>query len=386
MSAIFLDVSRLLSRHIGGKFPTGVDRVGLEYIRHYQQRQPTRAVLSESGYSAVLSEALSSRAFDMLLQQDFSTKAAARRLIVAATRRLLSRDHFPRGTLLHTSHSGLEQRYLRSMHKRGLRSVIMVHDLIPLTHAEYCRPEVDKIHRTRIHAALTHASGIIANSQFTLDSLKVEARAANLPMPPAVVAHLASGIKPFERAPRPIPAPYFVLLGTIEPRKNHWFLLHVWRRLVEQLGSAAPKLVVIGRRGWECENVVDMLERCEALKGVVIEEASCSDERLRNYLQHAQALLFPSFVEGYGMPLAEALALQVPVLASDIDVFHEIADDIPEYIDPLDGLGWLSHIKEYAQPESPARAAQLDRVRRFREPTWARHFEQVDNFIGSLGA
>jgi glycosyltransferase involved in cell wall biosynthesis len=98
-----------------------------------------------------------------------------------------------------------------------------------------------------------------------------------------------------------------------------------------------------------------MLERCEALKGVVIEEASCSDERLRNYLQHAQALLFPSFVEGYGMPLAEALALQVPVLASDIDVFHEIADDIPEYIDPLDGWEWLAHIKEYAQPESPAR-------------------------------
>jgi glycosyltransferase involved in cell wall biosynthesis len=355
-------------------------------MRHYSQRQPTRAVLSERGLSVFLSEAQTERAFNLILRQDFTDKTNARKVVIGATRRLLRRDNFPGGTLLHTSHSGLEQRYLRAMHKRGLRSVIMVHDLIPLTHAEYCRPEVDKVHRTRIHAALTHASGIIANSQFTLDSLKDEARAANLPMPPAVVAHLASGIKPFEHAPRPIAAPYFVLLGTIEPRKNHWFLLHVWRRLVEQLGGAAPKLVVIGRRGWECENVVDMLERCEALKGVVIEEASCSDERLRNYLQHAQALLFPSFVEGYGMPLAEALALQVPVLASAIDVFHEIADDIPEYIDPLDGLGWLAHVKEYTQPESPARAAQLDRTKRFREPTWARHFEQVDNFIGSLGA
>jgi glycosyltransferase involved in cell wall biosynthesis len=365
--------------------PTGVDRVGLEYIRHYGEQARSRAVLSESGYSLVLSEKQTQRAFEVLLRQDFADKNRARKIVVGAAHQLLYRDSFPGSTLLHTSHSGIERiRYWRGMNKRGLRSVVMVHDLIPLTHAEYCRPEVDKIHRKRIHAVLSNASGVITNSQFTLDSLKDEAQATNLQMPPAVVAHLASGIKPLEDGPRPIPTPYFVLLGTIEPRKNHWFLLHVWRRLVEQLGSAAPKLVVIGRRGWECENVVDMLERCAALKGVVIEEASCSDERLRSYLQHAQALLFPSFVEGYGMPLAEALALQVPVLASDIAVFHEIADDIPEYIDPLDGPGWLAHIKEYMQPESTARAAQLERTKRFREPTWARHFEQVNAFISTL--
>jgi len=384
VSKILIDVTRLLTRLYEGLLPTGVDRVGLAYVRRYSAQ--ARAVLSERGVSAVLTERDSQKTFEWLMSS-IRNRNSIRKLAVRASIDSLRKTSFERGILLHTSHNGMEfQRYYRAMQRRDVRSVFMIHDLIPLTHAEYCRTGVDAAHRRRIHMALMHASGIIANSQFTLDSLKDEARAANLPMPPAVVAHLASGIKPFEHAPRPIAAPYFVLLGTIEPRKNHWFLLHVWRRLVEQLGSAAPKLVVIGRRGWECENVVDMLERCEALKGVVIEEASCSDERLRNYLQHAQALLFPSFVEGYGMPLAEALALQVPVLASDIDVFHEIADDIPEYIDPLDGLGWLAHIKEYAQLGSLARAAQFDRVTRFREPTWARHFEQVDNFIGSLGA
>jgi len=381
---VFLDITRLLNRLYDGLLPTGVDRVGLAYIERYGAG--ARAVLSERGYCTVLSEHHSKTAFEWL-RTSHRNKNSIRKFVTFSCIGGMKKPNMNSGILLHTSHNGIEfPRYYRAMMKRDVRVVFMIHDLIPLTHAEYCRPGVDVAHRRRIHTALTHASGVIANSQFTLDSLKDEARAANLPMPPAVVAHLASGIKPFQKSARPIPTPYFVLLGTIEPRKNHWFLLHVWRRLVEQLGSAAPKLVVIGRRGWECENVVDMLERCEALKGVVIEEASCSDERLRNYLEHAQALLFPSFVEGYGMPLAEALALQVPVLASDIDVFHEIADDIPEYIDPLDGLGWLAHIKEYAQPESPARAAQLHRVTRFREPTWARHFEQVDNFIGSLGA
>lgn len=383
MPNILLDITRLLNRLYDGLLPTGVDRVGLAYIDHYGSR--ARAVLSERGYSTVLSARHSQMVFEWLKNSQCS-KRNIRKLVAFACLNGLRQAKFNSGILLHTSHNGIEfPRYYRAMTKRNVRVVFMVHDLIPLTHPEYCRPEVDQAHAARMHTALAHASGVIANSQVTLDSLADEAKRVNLPMPPSVVAHLASGIKPFQKSARPIHSPYFVMLGTIEPRKNHWFLLHVWRRLVEEHGSAAPKLVVIGRRGWECENVVDMLERCVTLKGVVIEEANCSDERLRSYLEHAQALLFPSFVEGYGMPLAEALALEIPVLGSNIAVFREIADDIPEYIDPLDGLGWLAQIMEYARPESPARAAQLERVKRFREPTWARHFEHVDHFIGTLG-
>jgi glycosyltransferase involved in cell wall biosynthesis len=183
---------------------------------------------------------------------------------------------------------------------------------------------------------------------------------------------------------RPIKQPYFVMLGTIEPRKNHWFVLHVWRRLVEVHGARAPTLVIIGRRGWECENVVDMLERCAPLRGKVIEEGHCSDARLYNYLHHAQALLFPSFVEGYGMPLAEALVMNVPVIASDLPVFREIAADVPDYLDPLDGPGWISSVLDYAAPASQNRQAQLARMEQFQGPTWSQHFKVVDEFIEAL--
>ncbi|RZF23662.1 glycosyltransferase family 1 protein [Paraburkholderia sp. UYCP14C] len=381
MPILFLDVTRLLTRLYDELLPTGVDRVGLAYIQKYGAN--SRAILSERGYTTVLDERDSQQTFAWLLSSR-RNKNAIRALIIRACLNRLRESRLT-GILLHTSHNGMEfNRYYGGMTKRDIRPVFMVHDLIPLTHAEYCRPGVDSTHRNRIHTALKHASGLIMNSQATLDSLAAEAHRANLPLPPTVVAHLASGVTPRPLAPRPIATPYFVMLGTIEPRKNHWFTLHVWRRLVEQLGTAAPKLVVIGRRGWECENVIDMLERCESLKGVVIEEAHCSDEKLHAYLQHCQALLFPSFVEGYGMPLAEALALKVPVLASDLAVFHEIADDIPDYLDPLDGPGWLARIQAYAQPHSPERDAQLSRIERFREPTWAQHFERVDAFLETL--
>nr|WP_218627484.1 glycosyltransferase [Caballeronia sp. dw_19] len=372
----------MLTRLYDGLLPTGVDRVGLAYVQRYGGQ--ARAVLSERGVSSVLTERDSLKAFEWLTSS-ICNRNSIRRLVISACTSSLRKTAFERGILLHTSHNGMEfQRYYRAMERRNVRSVFMVHDLIPLTHAEYCRPAVDQAHRQRIRTALEHADGLIVNSRFTLDSLIAEAQQAHLRMPPAVIAHLASGLPVRAHGKRPIDTPYFVFLSTIEPRKNHWLILHVWRRIVEEYGNAAPKLVIIGRRGWECENVIDMLERCVALKGVVIEEASCSDERLSTYLQYAQALLFPSFVEGYGMPLVEALELQVPVLASDIDVFHEIAGDIPEYIDPLDGLGWIAQIKEYMQPESRARAAQLDRAKHFRPPTWTTHFERVDDFIGSL--
>lgn len=290
------------------------------------------------------------------------------------------------GFLLHTSHNGMEfQHYYNAMRGRSIRPVFMVHDLIPLTHAEYCRPGVDATHRRRIRTALNHAVGLIGNSQATLDDLAREAQKAGIPLPPTVVAHLASGVTVRARSSAPLGEPYFLLLGTIEPRKNHWFMLHLWRRMVETLGAATPKLVIVGRRGWECENVVDMLERCDVLRTHVIERADCNDAELHGWMQHACALLFPSFVEGYGMPLVEALAAGTPVLASNLGVFREIAGDIPDYMDPLDGPAWIARIVDYMQVDSAAREAQLSRLRHFKEPTWTEHFARIDAFLDSLG-
>jgi glycosyltransferase involved in cell wall biosynthesis len=171
------------------------------------------------------------------------------------------------------------------------------------------------------------------------------------------------------------------MLSTIEPRKNHWMILQVWRRLIERHGAAAPRLVVVGQRGWECENVLDLLERCESLRGFVLEKPVCSDSELVTYLRHAQALLFPSFVEGYGLPLVEALSLGVPAIASDLPVFREIATDIPEYLDPLDAIGWLRCIESFCQPDSPLRQSQLLKMSRFTPPAWAKHFETFEALV-----
>lgn len=379
---ILIDVTRLVSRFKDGRLPTGVDRVGLAYVQHYGHS--AQAVLRWAGRLWVLPCAQSTDLFAWL-----ANPATSRDVVWIIARGIMAggwrQNHVTGGVFLNTGHTGLhDDKYVAMLRRLEVRPVFVVHDLIPITHPEYCRAGEDVKHKRRMQQVLTLGHGVVANSQATLNDLQQFATQSRLAMPPAVVGLLAPGPAHRLASTRPVNEPYFVVLSTIEPRKNHVLLLQVWRHLIEQYGEHAPRLVVIGQRGWECENVVDLLERCAVLKGFVIELSDCSDDTLVNYLHHAQALLFPSFVEGYGMPLVEALALGVPVIASDLAVFHEIAADIPEYIDPLDGLRWADLVMDYAQPNSESRAIQLQRIMHFKTPNWAEHFTKVDALLAQL--
>jgi hypothetical protein len=182
----------------------------------------------------------------------------------------------------------------------------------------------------------------------------------------------------------PIERPYFVYVSTIEARKNHLLLLNLWRQLAGELGVRAPKLVLVGQRGWETENVVDMLERCPALRGLVIEHNQMPDAEMVQLVKGACALLLPSFAEGFGFPLIEALELGVPALCSDIPALRETGETVPEFLDPLDGPGWRRAILDYAAPVSPRREAQLERLTHWDPPRWDRHFAIVDRFVADV--
>jgi glycosyltransferase involved in cell wall biosynthesis len=89
-------------------------------------------------------------------------------------------------------------------------------------------------------------------------------------------------------------------------------------------------------------------------------------------------------VEGFGLPLVEALHHGTPVIASDLPVFREIGGGIPDFLDPLDGIAWRELILAYAADPSPARDAQLARLKGYRAPTWSDHFCVVDGLIASV--
>ena len=381
MDEMAIDITRLLVRGLKGRLPTGVDRVSLEHVRYFRSR--ARAMVRFAGRWLMLPEGESRRLFDELLDPGQNFKWTVRWLLVKVY--VLGSQPKRGMVLLNTGHSGLEHpSYAENVRRFALRPVYFLHDLIPLTHPEYCRDGEAMKHRQRMAGMLSGGCGIIANSNATRLSLEHYAQSTGDTVPLCVVAPLAPACLPVPARNRPMIEHYFVVLGTIEPRKNHLLLLQVWRQLIEELGLAAPRLVIIGQRGWECEQVVDLLDRCEVLRGVVLEKNRCSDAEMATWLFHAQALLFPSFIEGYGMPLVEALQMGVPVLASDLPVFREIAGDIPEYLHPIDGVGWRRLILEYAKCGGAARRAQCVRLCGFLSPTWEQHFVVVETLLAQV--
>jgi len=384
VSELLIDVTRLVGRFIKGRLPTGIDRVCLAYVEKYGRS--AQAVLQKGPLGVVLSKSASQDLFDPLLESD---RHLGRRTVAIVAKTLVSSlraRSFPGAIVLNLGHSGPEAAgYGDWLRRRQLRPIFMVHDLIPVTHPEYCRAREPARHGRRVHTMLRTAAAMITNSSATLDALSAFAADQKIALPPACVAPLAPASLPKTTGGRPLPGMYFVMLSTIEPRKNHDMILSVWRRLIARHGSNAPQLLVIGQRGWQCDNVMNLLEYCADLRGFVLHRSRCSDVELARYLQHAQALLFPSFVEGFGLPLVEALSLGVPCIASDLAVFREITGNIPNYLDPVDAEGWMKCIEAFCEPASQPRDAQLLRMANFSPPTWSAHFEQFEQLLARAG-
>lgn len=380
MAELLIDITRLLGRKLAQKFPTGVDRVDIAYVKHFQTR--ARALVRYGRRWMVLNDRDSHRMFDVLLKADAYAQSKIR-WCVARNYLFNWRSYAASAILLNISHNGLHQSdYRAKLLRRRWHAFFFLHDLIPITHPEYSRPGEADRHHKRLATMLAAGQGIIVNSRATEEMLRQYVQNHNMPMPPCVVAPLApADFPPSSSDIRPLDKPYFVILGTIEGRKNHLVLLQIWRQLIEELGEQAPRLVIIGQRGWECEQVIDLLDHCEALCGFVIEKPSCNDAEIANWLTHAHALLFPSFTEGFGIPLVEALTLNLPVIASDLPVFHEIAGEIPTYLSPRDVQGWKRTILEYMSEDSPYRQEQLGRMKGYSAPTWEKHFAIVEAFI-----
>lgn len=390
---LILDLSRLISR-ADRTTPTGIDRVELAYARHLLDVAGSRlrfAALNPIGRVAALPRAAAERYVEKL-ERVWAGEAAGkgpdlvtqgRALLLFALRdgeaALTSGRRTRRPTYINVSHHHLDRpaAIRRVLKATGGRFVSLVHDLIPIQLPEYNRPGHDLKHVERMRTVAGLSDVVIVNSDDTgaaLAPFLAEAGRA----PPLVSAPLGVHVSATDarRTRHEAKAPYFVCISTIEPRKNHLLLFNIWRRLAE--GGAVPKLHLAGHRGWHNEAALDVIERSASLRPHLVEHKALSDRDMGELLAGARALLMPSFAEGYGLPVAEALAAGVPVLCSDLPTLRGIGGEAPEYLDPLDGLAWLAGVRAYADAKDERRRAQLDRIKAWSPPSWEAHFAKVD--------
>ena len=231
------------------------------------------------------------------------------------------------------------------VHEAGGEVVWMVHDLGPVCYPETCNPAVLPVFSDWLtHAACT-ADGFICNSASTRADLEVFLDGMGdlvIRRPWSRTVHLGSDLDPAARAAPTERGtalraqlgekPYFVALGTLEPRKGYATVLAAFEALWARDVDIA--LVIIGGQGWNVEALAERILQHPERDHRLFWLQGLGDGDVRHLLGGSAALVQASIWEGFGLPLVEARSLGVPLIVSDIAVFHEIAGDAAAYFPP----------------------------------------------------
>lgn len=348
-----------------------LDRAGMaQLLARLEGRTPWGAPDRLSKISRNLSEARRRCESDL-------RRLAMARCLPARLSHMLHR-HLPAElTYFNVGHSNLTDRVLSAVSQATNTQVgVFIHDTIPLDYPIYQRPgTVDKFARMLKRVAVW-ADWIICNSHQTARDLERHLSADQFTAQ-TLVAHLGIDLsKPGMDWPKPpgfdLDRPYFVTLGTIEPRKNHALLLNLWQELAKDRMSPMPQLLICGARGWQNEAVFARLDTDPQMGVDIFELPGLHDEEVACALQSSAGLLFPSYAEGFGLPAVEAAALGVPVLCGNLPVFREFLYDFPFYA-PIEQLyAWKVQIVEMVADRQAGRTKQP-----LAPPNWDTHFQNV---------
>jgi glycosyltransferase involved in cell wall biosynthesis len=269
---------------------------------------------------------------------------------------------------------------------RSAARVVTIHDLYFLTHPERSQAEVRRDYPRLARAHAQRADQIIVPSQFT--ALDVQRR---LDVPAERISVCPHGRPPWAARTNARAAGYVLCFGTLEPRKNVAGLLDAYERLLESAGAGSrgaclggdrrkhngvPELVLAGHAPQNARPCLDRLTRAP-LQGVVRHVGYVDPDRRHQLYEGARLLVQPSFEEGFGFPVLEAMTMGVPVVAANRGALPEVLGDAGLLVDPTDPDAMASAISRMLSDETLATSCAARGALRARQFDWSNTAQQV---------
>jgi len=302
------------------------------------------------------------------IAHDLRAKCVDRRIPVSVLNYLWHRVEWPNVEMLAGDMDVVHAAHPLLIPSRRAAQVVTIHDLYFLLHPERTRAEIrrDYAELTPHHAR--RADAVITSSAHTrrllTAHLGIDAERVYV-CPPG-----APGWKTLGRAANPPDDGYILFLGTLDPRKNLDVLLDAYAALLR--GSRrAPRLVIAGGASPEAQPWLQRIAR-EPLKDHITYRGYIDHDEREALFAGARALVLPSFDEGFGLPVLEAMSAGVPVITSNRGSLPEVVGDAGVLLDPGDVSAWAAAIEKVASDSSWATelgTAALERARTF---TWER--------------
>ena len=230
----------------------------------------------------------------------------------------------------------------------GARVVLLLYDIIPLTHPEFFDQTTWFLFSDYFPKYLDLVDGVISISRFTMDEVAKHCTRLRPGNPLALdYFYLGADFDPQTGAAKTenqglrelAGVEFLLMVGTVEPRKNHPFVVDAFERLWED--GSNTRLCIVGRVGWKSDDILKRITGSKYFGKNLFFFEDLRDCDLSYLMQQASAVIMASVVEGFGLPLIEARHLGKAVLASDIPVFREIGGDYPLYfsLDDSKSLG-----------------------------------------------
>jgi alpha-1,3-rhamnosyl/mannosyltransferase len=228
--------------------------------------------------------------------------------------------------------------------RTSLASIPMIYDVSFVRYPAAHPPE--RLDWLNTHLANLHEHPLVNTiSQFSADEIaevykypRASIRVTPPGIDPAFLRSKQSSAEILLNGRKLTSGAYLLMVGTLEPRKNHGTMLKAYQALPKNLRLDFP-LVVVGQYGWG-ENTVAQAQELRA-EGSLILTDYLDQSQLRDLYSNARALAFPSLYEGFGLPIMEAMAGGIPVIASDIPVFREVGGGYVQYAAAEDHEAWV---------------------------------------------
>lgn len=264
-----------------------------------------------------------------------------------------------------------QERTLRKMRALGVKINFVVYDLIPLLHSHYfVSPSDAAKDHSRWLTVAANSESLICISKAVADEVEewLKQDYQGNVIPEVKWFHLgadinnskpSAGITEEDKNILKIvhEAPAFLMVGTLEPRKNHSLALQAFDKL--WLEGSDAVLVIVGKEGWGVDKLVQQLKNHPERNKKLFWVNNASDEFLQQLYQESQCLIAASTAEGFGLPLIEASQNNLDIIASDIKVFKEVAQEHALYFKSEDVSSlsstiseWLSLKQQNTQPQS----------------------------------